>query len=101
MQITLSHPVNYKDTQLDSLELDLDSLTGNDLIAVEDTLRASGQVNLFSQSYFAAIAARSAHIPVEVLKGLPVKDFMKVTSEVINFLGDTASQESGAETSAE
>ena len=90
MQITLSHPVNYKDTELHTLDLDLDSLTGNDLIAVEDTLRASGQVNLFSQSYFAAIAARSAHIPVEVLKGLPVKDFMKVTSEVINFLGDTA-----------
>lgn len=97
MQITLSHPVNYKDTELRTLELDLDSLTGNDLIAVEDTLRASGQVNLFSQSYFAAIAARSAHIPVEVLKGLPVKDFMKVTSEVINFLGDTASPESAPE----
>ncbi len=94
MQITLSHPVNYKDTELHTLDLDLDSLTGNDLIAVEDTLRASGQVNLFSQSYFAAIAARSAHIPVEVLKGLPVKDFMKVTSEVINFLGDTGSPES-------
>lgn len=101
MRITLSQPVNYKDTQLDSLDLELDALTGNDLIAVEDSLRAAGQVNLFSQSYFAAIAARSAHIPVEVLKGLPVKDFMKVTSEVINFLGDTASPESAAQTSGE
>ena len=101
MKITLSQPVNYKDSQLDSLELDLDSLTGYDLIAVEDTLRASGQVNLFSQGYFAAIAARSAHVPVEVLKGLPVKDFMKVTGEVINFLGDTASAESAPETSGE
>jgi len=99
MQITLSHPVTYKDTQLDTLTLDLDSLTGNDLIAIEDSLRASGSVNLFSQGYFAAIAARSAHIPVEVLKGLPVKDFMKVTSEVINFLGGAGSLESGAETS--
>ena len=86
MQITLSHPLTYKETTIHILDLDLGSLTGNDLIAVEDSLRASGQVNLFSQSYFAAIAARSAHIPVEVLKGLPVKDFMKVTSEVINFL---------------
>lgn len=98
MKITLSHPVPYKDTQLDSLDLDLDALTGNDLIAIEDSLRASGQVNLFSQSYFAAIAARSAHIPVEILKALPVKDFMKVTSEVINFLGGTASEESAPET---
>ena len=101
MQITLSHPVLYKDTQLDSLTLDLDSLTGNDLISIEDTLRASGSTSLFSQAYFAAIAARSAHIPVEVLKGLPVKDFMKVTSEVINFLGSTESTDSAAETSAE
>ena len=94
MRITLSHPVNYKDTQLDALDLELDSLTGNDLIAIEDSLRASGQVNMFSQSYFAAIAARSAHVPVEVLKSLPVKDFMKVTSEVINFLGSAVSMDS-------
>lgn len=94
MRITLSHPVNYKDTQLDALDLELDSLTGNDLIAIEDSLRASGQVNMFSQSYFAAIAARSAHVPVEVLKSLPVKDFMKVTSEVINFLGSADSMDS-------
>ncbi len=87
MQITLSHPLSYKDKTLDSLDLDLDALTGNDIIAIEDTLRSSGNTSLFSQAYFAAIAARSAHIPVEVLKGLPVKDFMKVTSEVINFLG--------------
>ena len=101
MKIILSHPVQYKDSQLDSLELDLDSLTGNDLIAIEDSLRASGSVNLFSQSYFAAIAARSAHIPVEVLKALPVRDFMKVTSEVINFLGGTVSEESEVENSDE
>lgn len=101
MRITLSHPVQYKDKELDSIDLDLGSLTGNDLIAIEDSLRATGQVNLFSQAYFAAIAARSAHIPVEVLKGLPVKDFMKVTSEVINFLGGTDSLESGAENSEE
>lgn len=93
--------MQYKDKELDSIDLDLGSLTGNDLIAIEDSLRATGQVNLFSQAYFAAIAARSAHIPVEVLKGLPVKDFMKVTSEVINFLGGTDSLESGAENSEE
>ena len=101
MKITLSHPVPYKDTELDSLELDLDSLTGNDLIAIEDSLRASGNVNLFSQAYFVAIAARSAHIPAEVLKSLPVKDFMKITSEVINFLTDTASKASAVENSEE
>ncbi len=101
MRITLSHPVSYKDTQLDTLDLDLESLTGYDLIAIEDSLRASGTVNLFSQSYFAAIAARSAHIPVEVLKGLPVKDFMKITGEVINFLGSADSVDSGVETLGE
>ena len=99
MRITLSHPVKYRDSELDSLELDLDSLTGNDLIAVEDTLRASGQVNLFSQAGFAAIAARTAHVPVEILKGLPAKDFLKIENAVANFLSDTDSTESAAGTS--
>ena len=101
MQITLSHPLSYKDTTIHILDLDLDSLTGNDIFAVEDSLRALGNVNLFSQAYFAAIAARSAHIPVEILKGLPVRDFMKVTSEVINFLGGTDSTGSAAGNSEE
>lgn len=101
MQITLSHPLKYKDTELDSLELELDSLTGNDLISIEDSLRASGITNLFTQAGFAAIAARSAHVPVELLKGLPAKDFMSITSQVILFLNDTDSTESAAENSEE
>ncbi len=101
MKITLSKPLSYKDTELDSLELELDSLTGRDLIAIEDSLRASGSVNLFSQSYFAAVAARAAHIPVDVLKTLGAKDFMKVTAEVINFLTATDSEGSTATNSEE
>ena len=93
MKITLSKPLKYKDSELSQIDLELDKLTGQDLIDIESGFTARGQnVQLFSQGYFAAIAAKSAHLPVEVIKSLPVKDFMRVTNQVIFFLNDTASE---------
>ena len=92
MIITLTKPLKYRDAELDSLDLDLDALTGQDLIDIEDTLRLTGQtVNLFSQGYFIAVAAKALHVPAEVLKTLPLKDFMKLTNAVLLFLNDTVS----------
>ena len=97
MIITLSSPVKYKDSELSEIDLDLEHITGQDLIDIESSFSARGQtVQLFSQGYFAAIAAKSAHLPVEVIKSLPVKDFMKLTNQVIFFLNDTASEISQA-----
>ena len=97
MIITLSTPIKYKDSDLVDIDLELDKLTGQDLIDIESSFAVRGQtVQLFSQGYFAAIAAKSAHLPVEVIKSLPVKDFMKLTNQVIFFLNDTASEISQA-----
>ena len=94
MKITLTKPLKYKDAELETLDMDLEALTGQDIIDVEDDLRVAGQaVNLFSQKYFIAIAARALHIPSELLKGLPLKDFMKLTNAVILFLNDSPSSE--------
>ena len=94
MIITLTKPLKYKDAELTELDLNLEDLTGQDLIDIEDEQRASGQtVNLYSQSYFLAIAAKALHIPAPVLKDLPLKDFIKLTNAVLLFLNDTASQE--------
>ncbi|MBQ4470498.1 MAG: phage tail assembly protein [Synergistaceae bacterium] len=92
MKITLSSPLKYKNTELSELDLDLEHLTGQDLIDLESSFTARGQsVQMFSQGYFAAIAAKSAHLPAEVIKSLPVKDFMKLTNQVMLFLADTVS----------
>ena len=93
MKITLSKPITYKNEALTELDLDLDALTGQDLIDIENSFSAMGKtVQLFSQGYFAAIAAKAAHLPQEVIKSLPVKDFMKITNNVIFFLNDTVSE---------
>lgn len=95
MKITLSTPMKYKDSELSELDLDLESLTGQDLIDIESSITSRGQtVQMSSQGYFAAIAAKSAHIPVEVIKSLPLKDFMKITNQVIFFLNDMVSEDS-------
>lgn len=93
MKILLTSPVPYKDSKLDVIDLDLDALTGRDLIAVEDSARSTGTTfNLFSQGYFAAVAAKAAHLPLEVINSLNVKDFMKLTTQTMNFLLDGVSE---------
>lgn len=88
MNITLSRPITYKDTQLDSLTLDLDSLTGNDLVAAEDALkRTAPDAPLYGTRHIACIAAKCAHIPAEVIMKLSAKDFMTVTTQVLSFFG--------------
>ena len=102
MIITLTKTLKYRDAELDSLDLDLDALTGQDLIDIEEAQRITGQtVNLFSQGYFIAVAAKALHVPAEVLKTLPLKDFMKLTNAVLLFLNDTVSPASNQETSEE
>ena len=100
MKITLTKPLKYKDVELETLDLDLEGLTGQDLIDIEEEQRVSGQtVNLYSQSYFLAIASKALHIPSPVLKELPLKDFMKLTNSVLLFLNDTVSLASNQESS--
>ena len=100
MKITLSKPLKYRDAELTTLDLELESLTGQDLIDIEETQRLTGQaVNLFSQGYFIAIAAKALHLPAEVLKTLPAKDFLKLTNAVLFFLNDTVSEAQPQETS--
>ena len=104
MKITLTKPLSYKDTELDTLDLDLGSLTGRDLLDTEEALKRSG-VSVaaweFSRTFLLSVAARSLHIPAEVLKGLSASDFTKLINEVLSFLagqdsGDLMPQSSGS-----
>lgn len=94
MKITLTKALQYRDEELQELDLELDTLTGNDLIDVEEELKRKGvTVNAweYSRTYLIAVAARALHIPAEALKGLNVKDFTAVVNEVLSFLAGAGS----------
>lgn len=98
MNITLTRGVSYKDTELESLTLDLDSLTGNDLVDAESNLRRTHpDAPLWGTQHTAYIAAKAAHIPGEVIMKLPIRDFMKVNAAVMNFFGEIGSEISAPE----
>ena len=96
MKIKLSKAIKHKGENIEILNINLDDLTGNDLIEVEKQLTQSGEVSIvtdFNKIYLITIAARALHIPVEVLKFASAKDFTKITNEVCNFLIISDSEE--------
>ena len=98
MIITLSRPVNYRDSEISQLELDFEALTGNDLIQAEENLkRSKPDASLWGTQHTAYIAAKASHIPAEIILSLPAKDFMNVYTSTINFFSNTDSQASQQE----
>ncbi|MBR6901274.1 MAG: phage tail assembly protein [Synergistaceae bacterium] len=87
MKIKLKKAIKHKGQDIDVLDISLEDLTGNDLIEVEKQL--SGEVPIvtdFNRIYLINVAARAAHIPVDVLIFMSAKDFTRITNEVRNFL---------------
>ena len=96
MKIQLKKAITHKGNELTTLDLELDNLTGNDLIDVEDQILKTGnpiQSTDFSRVYLITVAARALHMPVEILKQMCSRDFAKVVNEVRNFLTASDSDE--------
>ena len=96
MKIQLKKSLKHKGQDIFTLDMPLENLTGNDLIEVEEQIMRSGNavvVTDFSRVYLIAVAARAAHMPVEVLRMMNAHDFTKVTTEVRNFLIVSDSEE--------
>ena len=89
MKIELNKPLIYKDNEINELDLDLENLTGRDLINAEEELKTKG-INIsaweFSRTFLISIAAKACHINSEELKNLSASDFTKVINEVLSFL---------------
>jgi hypothetical protein len=92
-KIKLSKPVLYAGKEYTTLDLDLDGLSGEDMIAAEQECLALQQavspVAEFSKSYLSNLAARAAKVDSDMIRKLPVKDFAYVTLVVQDFLLDT------------
>lgn len=89
MIIELSRPVVLNGQEYTKLELDLDSITGRDLIKAEVEARViagPSPVSELSKPYNAVVAAKAAKVPVDTILDLPAKDFTTVTMMVQDFL---------------
>ena len=89
MKITLFKAIKFDDKEYNELELDLDNLTGDDMIKAANeskTLGDTSNVPELSKTYLAVVAAKAAKIPVDLLFKVSGKDFSQITMEVQNFL---------------
>lgn len=89
MKITLSKVVSFEGNEYKELSLDLDGLTGSDLLKAEREFVVTGgvaNVPELSKGFLAIVVARAAKVPIDLIHALPAKDFSRVTIEVQNFL---------------
>ncbi|MBQ9628374.1 MAG: phage tail assembly protein [Synergistaceae bacterium] len=96
MRIELTRAITYKDTELKDIELDLESITGYQLIEAEEELRKQGiMINTWDMSrpFLIQIAGKASHIPVEVLKSMSASDFNRVCNVCAGFLLGTGTEE--------
>lgn len=103
MEIKLNKAINHNGKNITELDLNLEELTGNDLLAAEDELKRKG-LNVaaweYSRDFLITVAAKSLKLPVEAMKALSARDFTRVVNEVLAFLAGTDSQIATAENSA-
>ena len=90
MKFELSAPILHKDLELKNLELNLESLTGQHLIEVEQEFGITrpnfAGIMETNKEYLILVAAKAAKIPSATLMALPAKDFTKLAMAVMGFL---------------
>lgn len=85
MKVALTKEFNGKK----EIELDLESLTGKDLLLAEKQARMKGDqsaIIFLSMQYQTALAAKLAGVSVKELEALPAVDFRNIVMPVVNFL---------------
>lgn len=90
MKFTLKSPLQFEGASYSELDVDFESLTGEDVIACERQLRSEEPGFTYmkesSKVYQAIIVARAAKVPVELVKKLSAPDFSRLTMHAQNFL---------------
>jgi hypothetical protein len=88
----LSKPIEVDGKKIESLSLDLEGLTGQDIISCEyefrDRSRPGEIIELIevNKLFLTILAARAAKVPFELITKLSAKDFCRITVEVQAFL---------------
>lgn len=89
MIIKLKTSLKVKDQTVTEVDLNFDTVTGNDLVTAENEVRAMGDVTpsiFLSLRFQAAVAAKIIGVPVDDILALPVTDFRKLVMPVASFL---------------
>lgn len=88
MEIKLSKEVEFEGKKYTTLTLNLDPLTGRDLINAEKEASAMlfRPATDIDKTYQVCVAAMACGVPSDLLMSLPGRDFSRITSEVQNFL---------------
>jgi hypothetical protein len=89
--IEFRKPFTFEGKEYNNIVLDLDSLTGRDLIKAEAESRviagpSPSPMTEFSKPYNAVVAAKAAKVPVDMILDLPAREFTSVTVTVQDFL---------------
>lgn len=88
----LSKPIEFDGKNIESLSLNLEGLTGADIMLCEqefrDRCRPGEIVELIevNKLFLSILAARAAKVPFDVMAALSAKDFCRITVEVQAFL---------------
>lgn len=89
MKIEFSKPYVFEGETYESIELDLEGLSGEDMLAVNRQFSAEGHYSLApsaDMNFHALLAARACKQPIEFFLKMPAKEFANVTQVVANFL---------------
>lgn len=82
-------PFNWCGVDYKEIAFKFNDLTGGDMIDIEQEMNDQSEFALqpeLSPAYCARLAAKAAHIDVELLKKLPLQDFNKIKNCARNFL---------------
>lgn len=91
--IKFKKPYNFEGKEYSEIDLNLDALTGTNIEEAEmqfttqnPTVAVQTPLKEMSKGFQCVIAAKSSKQPVEFFKGLPARDYVKVTQRVQTFL---------------
>lgn len=88
MELKLSKETEFEGVKYVTLDIDLDSLTGKDLINAESEAYAllGRPATDLDKAYHACVAARAAKVPADLFYVIPARDFASIAREVQSFL---------------
>lgn len=84
-----SKPYKFEEKEYESIEFDLEGLTGSDISEVKKAFVGNGgfaPLPAMDSDFCALILARVIKQPLEFFTQMPAKDYLQLTQQVSNFL---------------
>lgn len=89
---TFTTPYEYEGKKYDEIAFNFNRLTGRDMLSIEADMQAQNEYALapeISRAFQCRMAARAAGIGADVIEGMSMKDFNRITNAARDFLIST------------